>query len=81
MPITHGAQVGLPAGLHPVQQAPDHVLAEELNEVRGDAASQVQRGAVFQPTRWQSCGVLSAAAAVVGGAVAAVGTAMVALTV
>ena len=32
MPLAHGAQVWLPAGLHAIQQSPDHILAEEGEE-------------------------------------------------
>ena len=41
-------QVRIPNRTHAIQQTPDHVLAEEGDEVSGDSAFQHQSGAVLQ---------------------------------
>ena len=40
VPLARHPQVGFPAGFHAIEQTPDHVLAEELDEVGGDPAFQ-----------------------------------------
>lgn len=48
MPLARGPQIGFPAGFHSVEQSPDHVLTEELDQVGGDAAFQVQGSTVLE---------------------------------
>ena len=43
MPVTYCAQIGFPVWPHTVAETPDHILAEELDEVGHDAAFQFLR--------------------------------------
>ena len=47
MPLARHPEVGFPVGAGAFQQTADHVLAEELDEVGGDAALQHQGGTVL----------------------------------
>jgi hypothetical protein len=41
VPLTRHPQVGFPVGTDAIEQMTDDVLAEELDEIGGDAAFQV----------------------------------------
>lgn len=50
VPLPRHPQVGFPTGAGAIDQSPDDVLTEELDEVGSDPAFQVQCGTVFQVT-------------------------------